>query len=544
MKRIFNFFIAVVGVLFIISCSNEAEVNTSAVKPAFKPFADSLYTNYRADVFNKNEVILQELFDSVAYRSLDLVLTKRAYESKPEEAPKLKGVALSKMKSKIKGESENDNSIRNYIDEFIVLKNSFPKDGLLKKSVFVNETNAITESELYLKKIIKDKAEDSLYINLTSRIKQLIKTAQRKYETTIYKTTWLKKYDTPLQNDFKIQQEKKRKSAADSDSKLKNSNWPMLGLLAISLLSNIVLGILLFRNRRKTQKVEIQENDTLEREQKSELPNSLTQTEVNNYISKAFTKLQTDLTAKYHKDCIETQFEELKSFKSAVSEKSKSQQFKDLNGLEHYVSHLLKNYHGQIVQKLAELLDKHSAQQQLERKLDTDNFVLKYASSIISEEEIRSKVIALKKRFYDEIPKVISKSDLETDAQNLRESMVMAIEKMITENSQLYFPYADAQGILYDDKKAKEKERDSAIILTLNPKDNTRATFQLLYEYSDMMQAGIQSYDILLLPICDLKSEDFDRNGTKISQNGKDGEMIFEDGKWKLQTKLAIKITQ
>ncbi|MGB3150427.1 MAG: hypothetical protein WBB27_07160, partial [Maribacter sp.] len=118
-----------------------------------------------------------------------------------------------------------------------------------------------------------------------------------------------------------------------------------------------------------------------------------------------------------------------------------------------------------------------------------------------------------------------------------------AIEKMITENSQFYFPFADAQGVLYDDKKSREIERDSAIKLTLEPTDKTRATFQLLYEYSDMMQAGIQSYDILLLPICDLKSEDFDRNGTKISQNGRNGEMVLDDGKWKLHTKLAIKIT-
>lgn len=543
MKRIFNFFITVAGLLFIISCSKEPEGTVVGVRPGFESFKDSLYKNYKADVINKNEVILQKLFDSVAYKSLDLVLTNRAYESRPEEAPKLAGVPLGKMKSKIKGTSENDSLIRNYINEFIFLKKSFPKEGFLIKSEFVNETNRITESKVFLENIIKDKGGNSLYVDLTNHIGKLINTAQHKYKMADSKSKWLKEHDSSLQESFKIQEEKREKSAVDSDSEFRINRWLLPGLLAISLLVNLVLGILLFRNKRKTQKVEIQENNTLEREIKPELPNSLTQAEVNNYISEAFAKLQTGLSVNYHTDCIVTQIEELNSFKLEVLENSKSQQFNDLNELEQSVSPLVKRYHTQIVQKLTKILDRHSAKQQFEQKLETENFVLKYASSIVSEEEIRSKVMVLKKRFYDEIPKVISKSDLEIDVQNLRESLVIAIEKMIAKNSQLYFPYADAQGILYDDKKSKEKERDSAIQLTLDPKDKTRATFQLLYEYSDMMQAGIQSYDILLLPICDLKSEDFDRNGIKISQNGRDGVMILEDGKWKLRTKLVIKIT-
>lgn len=542
MKGIFIFFISVLGLILITSCSNEPEKIVSEIKPGFKFFQDSLYTNYKEDVLNKNESLLNTLFDDVAYNSLDLVLTDRAYKSKPNEAPKLKEVPLRKMKSKIKGKGDNDSLIRNYITKFVDLKNRFQKKELSKKSVFIDETNAITKSEVYLNDILKDKTEDSLYTDLTSRIERLIKTTQGKYETIRTKNKWLTKQGSVLQERFKIQQEKK--NVQGSSSILKEYSSVLLVLLILSLLTNIILGLLFLRQRKKRKKTKNKESEAiLEKEQKQALPSSLTKQEVDNYISQTFKKLQTNLTAKYHPDCVETEIPALKSFELNVSEKSKSQQFADQQALEQFVSPLAQKHYGQIVQKVEKILDQHSVREAMEQELNTENFVLKYSSSIISNEEIRSKVTSLKKRYYDEMPKVISKNDRNILSEDLRESIKIALEKMIKENSQLYFPYADAQGVLYDDKRSKEKERDSALKLTLNPHDNTRATFQLLYEYSDMMQAGIQSYDILLLPICDLKSEDFNRNGTKISQNGNDGEMILEDAKWKLHTKLAIKIT-
>ncbi len=545
MKGIFNFFIAVVGVLFIISCSNKPEGPKAEVSPEFESFKDSLYENYKADVIKKNKVLLNTLFDSVAYRSIDLVLRDRAYESRPNEAPKLKGINLGEMKSKIKGSSKNDSAIRKYIDEFTLLKKDFSERGLSKKQLFRNQTDRIVKSEVYLQNIIKDNSKDSLYIDLTNDIRKFIKTAQSEYKTTNTKNEWAKKEKASIENKFNDFQKSKNESAQEPNSILKSKSLLLYILLIISLLANLLLGILWFRNRKKTRKAKVEESDVILEEEEESVPDtSLTPLEVSDYVSQTFKKLQANLATNYHPDCVATQSQEFKSYELVISQKSKSQQFKEIHELEQFVSPLIKNYDGQLAEKLAQIADKHSARQQLERTLDTENFVLKYASSIISEEEIRSKVLTLKKRFYDEMPKVISKSDLEIESQGLRESILMAIEKMITENSQLYFPYADTQGILYDDKKSKEKERDSAIKLTLDPKDKTRATFQLLYEYTDMMLAGIQSYDILLLPICDLQSEDFDRIGTKIFQNGKDGEMILDDGKWILKTKLAIKITQ
>ncbi len=446
------------------------------------------------------------------------------------------------MKSKINGESKNDHSIRVYIDEFIGLRNSFPTEGLSEKPVFVNETDAITKSEVYLKNIIKNKAEDSLYLDLTSRLERFITTAQLRYENTISKKEWLKTQTKVLKGIFDAWQEKKMEPTPDSYLTLKNNSWPIICLLAISFLTNLVLGILFFRNRNKIQKVGIQENSTLKAGPKLDSPIVMTPLEVDNHISRALVQLQTDLTGKYHPDCVKAQIEKLDSLISEISQKSKSRQFTSSLELENFVTPLIKRYQTSMVEKLAEVLDKQSAILFFERKIDDERFVLKYASSLVPEEEIRLKMRTLKKRAYNEMTKVITKSELETTIQSLGEVIAIALEKMIKENSKLYFPYADAQGTLHDDKKSKEKERDSAIILTLDPKDKTRATFQLLYEYFDMMQAGIESYDILLLPICNLKSEDFNRNGTKIYQNGKDGEMFLKNGRWKLTNKLTIKI--
>jgi hypothetical protein len=57
-----------------------------------------------------------------------------------------------------------------------------------------------------------------------------------------------------------------------------------------------------------------------------------------------------------------------------------------------------------------------------------------------------------------------------------------------------------------------------------------------------MMQAGIMSYDSFIVPICELKSEDFNSTGTKIEQTGDDGSMELEDGYWKVKNKLPIKV--
>jgi 23S rRNA A2030 N6-methylase RlmJ len=50
------------------------------------------------------------------------------------------------------------------------------------------------------------------------------------------------------------------------------------------------------------------------------------------------------------------------------------------------------------------------------------------------------------------------------------------------------------------------------------------------------------SYDSFLVPICELKSEDFNSTGTKIEQTGDDGSMELEDGYLKVKNKLPIKV--
>ncbi len=79
--------------------------------------------------------------------------------------------------------------------------------------------------------------------------------------------------------------------------------------------------------------------------------------------------------------------------------------------------------------------------------------------------------------------------------------------------------------------------------LSLSPDDITKATFHLLLDQEQMMQAGIMSYDSLLLPICELKPENFNSTGTRIEEIGtQGGTMILEDGKWRVKDKLPIKI--
>ncbi|MGB3150410.1 MAG: hypothetical protein WBB27_07070, partial [Maribacter sp.] len=384
MKSIFNLFIALVSVLFVISCKNEPEETTVEVRRGFEHFKDSVYTNYKADVLKKNEVLLYTLYDSVAYKSLDLVLRDRVYPTNLERIPDLKKVPLNNMSGKLIDKGENIDSVKTYIRRFINLREKSLKDGLSSNVAFSKTTNDIIISDVFKKNIVKEKDTVLEYRNLSEQIKRKIKSAQIKYKKTLIKSIWLEKEGESLEDSFKSYEENTKESAADSNSKWMNNNWLLSGLLTISLLINLILGLLLFRNKRNIGKEEIQENKTLESKHKSELPSSLTQPEVYHYISKAFTKLQADLKAKYHKDCIETQIEKLNACKADVSEKSKSQQFNDLAELEQFVSPFMNKYQNQIVQKLAELLDKYSALQQFEQKSNTENYALKYESSIIT----------------------------------------------------------------------------------------------------------------------------------------------------------------
>ncbi len=141
-----------------------------------------------------------------------------------------------------------------------------------------------------------------------------------------------------------------------------------------------------------------------------------------------------------------------------------------------------------------------------------------------------------------ELPNAIDKSKLSIRTDSLKNDIDMVLQKMVQDNLVYYFACADMNGRLNDTKKTKSIERDSAIKLSINPEDITKATFRLLLEKDDMMQAGIMSYDSFLIPICELTSDNFNSTGTTIEQIGADGTMELENSIWKVKNKLPIKV--
>ena len=91
----------------------------------------------------------------------------------------------------------------------------------------------------------------------------------------------------------------------------------------------------------------------------------------------------------------------------------------------------------------------------------------------------------------------------------VEENIIQVLHKMIEDGLVYYFPFADRNGALEDERKTKLIERDSAIKLSINPEDLSKAKFTLLYDKDDMMKAGIMSYDSLLVPICELLNKHF-----------------------------------
>lgn len=243
MKSAFKILMGVVGLLLIASCLNEPETEINEVKPGFETFKDSLYKNYKADVLRKNKALLHTLFDSVAYKSIDLVLRDRVYPTNMERKPNLKYVSLDHMGKTLINKGQDIDSVKKYIQKFITLRDKSLKKNFIDKTQFKKITEAILTSYVYKKNILKKKDTFPEYRNLNKNIKRIIKNAQAQYENRIIKSKWVEKESASIENSFKNYEKSQKKAVQDSSSILKNNSLLLFVLLIISLLTNLVLRV-------------------------------------------------------------------------------------------------------------------------------------------------------------------------------------------------------------------------------------------------------------------------------------------------------------
>ncbi len=491
------------------------------------------------EVIDENKQLIEKLFDSIGYRSIYLVLKDRVYESDTTNADKIKGLKLVDFPSELKWDGEK--RVKSFVEEFLRIKKHYIDQEYTSKQEFKETMNSFITSSFFKDSIITSKkVTDKRYIQLKSNIKQDIEHAASNFNLSEIKDKVLKQENNQSKKLIKIipEAEKKPASTQGFETIIKDYSAILLIILIISLALNILLGILLFR----TKKSIVSSTDHSIEVVSETTPNSLSIQEIKEITKKTYASWIADFTSAYTSDCIATIKDTLEKSKSELLENVQSNRFSSKHELQTSINQKLKNSTISLEASLKKCNDRQQAKEKIEQELQSHSFIPKHVNETISSEEIHTLIERSKRNLISELPVTISNDELSIHITETKLNINLEMEKKVQENLTVYFPFTNAEGAIADDKKSKIKERDSALQFIIDPNDTSRATFSLLYDYPDMMQAAIQSYDIFLLPVCNLSSENFNRNGIAIEQIGEDGEMQLEGNQWKIVKKITIKI--
>lgn len=493
-------------------------------------------TTLKDSISKENRQLIHTMFDSIAYESLDLVMRDRAFVNKPDAIPELRKVTLDSIPLKLQKFGRTDkniDSLYNYTERFIKLRNRYLESNFKSLNQLKDSLEKIVGTSLIIKSIIKDKDKEKHYVDLINKIEKHIEHTISNFKNIENKL----ERDVPEHLPNKVL-EKEYNSEVWS---LLNTNAILFFIVMIvSILLNIYLLFLHFKNKReKKRKDKVSSNNFSIAQKKDEVLRPII---VETLIQKEYEKWVSEIKQKFNTDCVSSISDTIENFKTNLVKEATSISFSNKEELQKYVDRYIETDVTELIQILKKCTNKTQAEHKIRQAIDNQSFFLEYSSATITKEEIHTIVDRFTRNLINELPSTISDADLSNTIYNTKQNIQQAIDKIIKDNLIFYFPFANDKGELLDDKKSKIKKRDSALRLVIDSHNPSKAYFQLLYDYSDMMQAGIQSYDIFLLPICDLTSENFNRTGSEIQQIGKDGQMYLEGNRWKIVKKITIKI--
>ncbi len=526
--------ILLVGTLLLVNCKEGTEnFNNEEV----------------IEVIPKNDLIKEEnlelietLFDHIGYTIINWIETDRVPRKSPDVKPDLEGVKLNEFSKQNLHKRTLD-----YTKSLIKYRDSIEKETFKTKTQFNERLAVFLDSDFYTEVILK-KNEDDLKLNPDVTYEKYLKNLEKVDNTVvslINKST--KAYQEPEVLEKNIEQ----KTSDNDNESFKDSfntyTWLLLGLFLVSL----VLNFLQFFKHKKIKNLQIEALDIAKNEREKETYNhssfqpkatKLRDSEVKSNIEQAYEKLQQALMSQYHKDCLQEVSLKFENLKTDTLLEASSSSFYNKTELQQFIDRRITQDKSTLSYELKNYVAKNDAKLEIDNRIAAQNFAQAVNTNIVKEEDIANKVRQLQQIAVSELPNVTTTAKLNTTINTLEKDIKMVLQKMVQDNSVFYFAFADANGTLQDIKKTKTIERDSAIQLSVNPDDITKATFRLLLEKDDMMQAGIMSYDSFLIPICELTSENFNSTGTTIQQIGPDGTMELENGIWKIKNKLPIKV--
>lgn len=274
----------------------------------------------------------------------------------------------------------------------------------------------------------------------------------------------------------------------------------------------------------------------------TEKPKELERSDIEKHISREFESLRSKLNSTYHPVCIEKVDSDISIMESSTKEHFFNQGFEKIDELDRVLHNQMNSFEVELSGQLNNCIHRNEAILTIKEKIGVQNFIDVVNKELITREEILNKIDQFREIAIEALPTTLHPNELTHIIDELDNKIGDSLHDLAQERLICYFPFTDEKGRLNDSKKEIVKGRDTALELSLNPDNLNRATFTLLYDNDEMMEAGILSYDVLLLPICEISREYFNSAGTKIEQIGEDGTMVLENGFWQVERKISIKV--
>lgn len=524
--KIYNTFL-LLGCIVLMSCNDVTEQEQQAVTTVSN--VDNDYTKSQA--FKDNKQLIKTYYDTIGYHIIDVILKDRVYEKQPEKRPKLDKIPLDHIPDSLSKPSEA--KVKLYAQRLINFRSNVAlnhNDNTTKK--FTDAVDTLLKSSFFKDTIItKNKENDSIYLALQKgilsekdRVLNVIAENNERIDEVAQITIPNDHLDTNTESN-----------------QLKDYYWLWIVLLALCIVLMFLQRFFYKSNIKKLKQKRITKpSNNLQDFQMN--PRRLNSSEVHNIITDYIKKLKATLVSQMGMDFSVIIEERLNKLTSDVSQAAAHKTFDSKETLSSFLQSYLDAPINNLKIEMGEYVTKETALSIFNSKFQIENIIAQLNTTLISEDEIQENIQTLKEACLAEYTFPLKKSEYTLQLEEIRQRLHDKLLAMIQNRSIVYFPFSNPEGLLNDTKRSTTIQRDSAIKLTLDSNDTSQATFTLLYEKSEMMKAGIMSYDALLLPICEFKSSDFNSRGTTIQQIGPDGTMFLEDGYWKVNNKLKIKV--
>lgn len=512
----------------------------------------------QVSLLNQSKAEITKYYDSISFRIIDLILVDRVFEQNNDKRPNLKNDPLDEYPKKL----ENTKSGETIIE--ISKRLMFFRDSLL--SIEADETTILEQfqknkdllfkSQFYRDSILKGKVENTLYIDLKHEIESDFNLAKAKISSILDETP----NDVTDNNTTSIKKQDKAKVTKSIFDKIFDAISSFLAtylwfliFLSLSITLNVILTRMNKREEKKYREVisglrkELKEEKNKNSGTRSVYQDKGTQTlereKIKEVVTNRYQVLKQDLLRAYDSVCVENIDSELTKLELSTSNRFSEKSFRTEEKVLEELLPEIKQQKTDLDLRLQNCIPKETAKSRIQNQIKEQDFIGSINTELVSREDMRNKIEHFSEATIATLSKTITSQGLEMAIEKLKEDIEDSLQQLMQDRLVCYFPFADTSGRLDVTKKIATQEREAAIKVSLNPNDITKASFTLLYDNDEMMLAGIMTYDVLLLPICDIKSENFNSTGTRIQQIGEDGTMELEGGYWKVKQKLSVKVT-